>query len=69
MSTVAEIKNAIEKLSPGERTELESLIWPDWDRAEGDTPPDVRDKLGQAANGKFQPGDRSNIKRILASLE
>jgi hypothetical protein len=29
MSTVAEIKNAIEKLSPGERTELESLIWPD----------------------------------------
>jgi len=48
---------------------LESLIWPDWDRAQGDTPPDVRDKLGQAANGKFQPGNRSNIKRILASFE
>ena len=69
MSTVAEIKNAIEKLSPGERTELESLIWPDWDRAEGDTPPGVREKLGEAAKGSFRPGDRSNIKRILASLE
>ena len=54
MSTVVEIKNAIEKLSPGERSELESLIWPDWDRAEGDTPPNVREKLGEAANGSFQ---------------
>jgi len=69
MSTVAEIKKAIEKLSPGERTELESLIWPDWDRPEGDTPPGVREKLGEAAKGRFQPGDRSNIKRILSSLE
>ena len=69
MSKVVEIKNAIEKLSPGERTELEWLIWPDWDRAEGDTPPDVRDKLGQAADGRFEPGDRSNIKKVLASLE
>jgi hypothetical protein len=36
MSTVAEIKRAIEKLSPQERCELESLLqpWPDddWDR-------------------------------------
>ena len=69
MSTIAEIKNAIEKLSPGDRKELESLIWPDWDRAEGDTPPGVREKLAEAANGRFQPGDRSNIRKILASLE
>ena len=36
MSTVAEIKRAIEKLSPQERCELERLLhpWPDddWDR-------------------------------------
>jgi hypothetical protein len=69
MSTVCEIKNAIEKLSPSERAELEALIWPDWERAEGDTPPGVREKLAEAARGRFQPGDRSNIKRILSSLE
>ena len=36
MSTVAEIKRAIDKLSPQERCELEALLhpWPDddWDR-------------------------------------
>jgi hypothetical protein len=69
MSTVAEIKVAIEKLSPGERAELEAMIWPDWDRAEGDTPPGVREKLTEAAKGRFQPGDRSSIKKILSSLE
>jgi hypothetical protein len=69
MSTVFEIKEAIEKLTPGERAELESLIWPDWDRAEGDTPPSVREKLAEAAKGRFLPGNRSNIKKILSSLE
>ena len=69
MSTVCEIKDAIEKLTPGERAELEALIWPDWDRAEGDTPPGVREKLAEAAKGRFQPGDRSNIQKILPSLE
>ena len=69
MSTVAEIKNAVDKLSPRERAELEALLWPDWDRAEGDSPPGVREKLAEAAKGRFQPGDRSNIKKILASLE
>jgi hypothetical protein len=69
MSTVCEIKDAIEKLTPGERAELEALIWPDWDRAEGDTPPGVREKLAEAAKGRFQPGDRSNIQKILSSLE
>ena len=69
MSTVCEIKDAIERLSPSERAELEALIWPDWERAEGDTPPGVREKLAEAAKGRFQPGDRSNLKKILSSLE
>jgi hypothetical protein len=69
MSTVGEIKDAIERLSPSERAELETLIWPDWERAEGDTPPGVREKLAEAAKGRFQPGDRSNTKKILSSLE
>jgi hypothetical protein len=36
MNTVAEVKRAIEKLSPQERFELEALLYPwpddDWDR-------------------------------------
>jgi hypothetical protein len=67
VSTVAEIRDAIERLSPSERAELEALVWPDRDRA-GDTPPNVREKLVQAAKGRFQPGDRSNIEKILSSL-
>ena len=69
MSTVAEIKDAVDKLSPRERVELETLIWPDWDRSEGDTPQGVREKLAEAAKGRFLPGDRSNLKKILFSLE
>jgi hypothetical protein len=69
MSTVAEIKEAIQKLSPQERAELEAFIWPDWDRAEGDQPPAVREKLAEAAKGRFHPGDRSNIKKILSGME
>ena len=65
MSTVAEIKDAIERLSPRERAELEALLWPDWERAEGDSSPGVREKLGEAAKGRFQPGDRSKIKKLL----
>jgi len=69
MSTVAEIKNAFEKLSPHERAELEALLWPDWDRAEGDSPPGVREKLAEAAKGRFLPGDCSNLQKILSSQE
>jgi len=69
MSTVAEIKEAVDKLSPRERAELEALVWPDWDRAEGDAPPGVREKLAEAAKGRFLPGDRSNIKKIFSSME
>jgi hypothetical protein len=69
VSTVAEIKDAIERLSPNERAELEALVWPDWERAEGDSPPGVRAKLAEAAKGHFHPGTRSNIKKVLSSLE
>ena len=68
MSTVAEIKDAIEKLSLAEKHLLESLIWPDWDRPEGDTPPDVREKLAEAEKGRFTQGDRSNAKKVLSGL-
>jgi hypothetical protein len=47
MSTVAEIKEAIERLSPQERCELEALLHPraddDWDR----------EMQADAAAGKF----------------
>ncbi len=69
MSTVAEIKNAIDKLPPRQRAKLETLVWPDWDRPERDEPPRVREKLAEVAKGRFIPGHRSNIKKILASLE
>ena len=69
MSTVCDIKDAIERLAPSERAELETLIWPDWDRSEGDSPPGVREKLAEAAKGRFQLGNRSNIQKILSSLE
>jgi hypothetical protein len=64
MSTVAEIKEAIDHLPSRERDELEALLWQD-----EETPPGVREKLAEALAGKFIPGDRANIDRILASLE
>jgi hypothetical protein len=69
MSTVAEIRDAITRLSSAERTELEASLWPDWDRPEGDIPPGVREKLAQAASGRFSPGDRANLSKVLSSLE
>ena len=69
MSTVVEIKAAIERLSPRERAELEEMVWPDWERAQGDSPPGVREKLAEAAKGRFYPGTRSNLKKVLSSLE
>ena len=68
MSSVAEIKRAIERLTPQERAELEGLIWPDWDRPQGDNPPGVREKLAEAARGSFHRGDRSNIEKISSGL-
>ena len=52
MSTVAEIKAAIDQLSPEERCELEALLHPreddDWDRQ----------MKSDAAAGKFNPINR-----------
>jgi hypothetical protein len=71
MSTVAEIWSAIQELSPEERDKLETLLHSDWESAlpQNETPPNVREKLAEAANGKFLPGDRSNISKILATLK
>ena len=72
VSTIAEIKAAIDRLSPGERAELETLVWPEWDRPlppEQETSPGVREKLAEAAKGKFVPGSRNNARKILSSLE
>lgn len=67
-----DIKRAIERLSPAERAELEALVWPEGPGAatdEGDTPPRVRERLAEAAAGRFLPGDRADLQKILASLE
>lgn len=71
MSTIAEIKAAIERLPPEERAELENWLHPDWDRPlpQDETPPGIREKLTEAARGGFSPGDRSNISRIRSTLK
>ena len=71
MSTVAEIKAAIDRLSPEERSELEAWLHPDWDvpLPQNETPPGIREKLAEAARGNFKPGDRSNIARIRSGLK
>lgn len=71
MSTVTEIKSAIDRLSPAERAELERLMWPEWDQPgpAWETPPGVREKLAEAAQGHFYPGDPANAERILSSLK
>jgi hypothetical protein len=72
MSTVLEIKTAIERLSPAERVELDALVWPQLGARQADeleTPPHIREKLAEAASGRFRPGDRANIEKVLASLE
>ena len=38
-----------------------------WMSEESDIPPNVQTRLDEAANGRFAPGDRSNIERIIAS--
>jgi len=70
MSTVVEIKSAIDRLSPMERAELEALVWPEWDRPyPGEAVPSrLKEKLAEAATGSFLPWDRANIEKILASL-
>jgi hypothetical protein len=71
VSTIAEIKAAIERLPPQERIELEEWLHPDWDRPEpqNETPPGIREKLAEAARGNFSPGNRANIAKIKSTLK
>ena len=69
MSTVLEIKEAIERLSPAERVKLHGLVWPEEPDAASETPPHAQEKLAEAAKGNFRPGTRANIDKILDSLQ
>jgi hypothetical protein len=72
MSTVAEIKAAIPSLTLEERAEVARCLseWQDdGNQLQSETPARIREKLAEAARGKFSPGDRSNISKILASLK
>jgi hypothetical protein len=72
LNTVAEIKAAIPKLTLAERAEIARCLseWQDdKNQPHSETPPRVREKLAEAAQGRFQPGDRSNISKILSSLK
>lgn len=72
MSTVAEIKEAIPTLTIEERAEVARCLseWQDdASQPQSETPPRVREKLAEAASGKFSPGDRSNVSKILSTLK
>jgi Arc/MetJ-type ribon-helix-helix transcriptional regulator len=38
-----------------------------WMSEESEIPPNIQTRLDEAASGRFAPGDRSNIERIIAS--
>jgi hypothetical protein len=66
MSTVAEIFAAIKTLSPQEQDEVKAYLRQhNQPLPHDETPPKVRKKLTEAAQGSFQPGNRSNIAKIL----
>lgn len=71
--TLEEIKAAIVSLSPEERAEIMTQLcaWANdgSGQAEGDNPSGVREKLAEAAKGRFTPGDQSSIKIIRSNLE
>jgi hypothetical protein len=69
MSTVLEIKAAIDQLSPVDRVKLHRMVWPEEPDTASDTPPHVQKKLAQAANGSFKAGTRANIDKILDGLK
>jgi len=72
MSTVAEIKAAIPSLTLAERADVARCLseWQDdKNQPQSETPPNVREKLAEAARGKFSTGDRANISKILSSLK
>lgn len=72
MSTVAEIKAAIPRLTLEERAEVARCLseWQDdAKQPESDSPPNIREKLAEAARGTFSKGDRGNISEILSTLK
>jgi hypothetical protein len=68
MSTVAEIKAAIDRLSPQEQNEVKTYlrqrIAEDWNQPlpQDETPPHVREKLAEAAQGHFLPGNSQKLR-------
>ena len=68
MSTVAEIKAAIDQLSPREQDEVKTYLHQrmaeDWNRQlpQDETPPRVREKLAEAAQGRFLPGNLQKLR-------
>ena len=70
MSGVAKIFAAIKTLSPQEQNEVKMYLrQQNQPLPRDETPPRVREKPAEAAEGRFQPGDRSNISKILSSLK
>ena len=66
-----DVKMAIERLSQAERAALESLDLHEFKQGpagEDEVPPRVREKLAEAAQGRFFPSDRADIEKILATL-
>jgi len=58
MSKVAEILAAIKTLSPQEQDEVEAYLRQyNQSLPQDETPPNVREKLTEAAQGGFQPGN------------
>ncbi len=56
MSTVAEIKEAIDNLPTREQAKLEALLWQEWDwplTDDSTNPPQLREKLAAASKGRF----------------
>ncbi|MFM2168809.1 MAG: hypothetical protein RIS79_3180 [Verrucomicrobiota bacterium] len=49
----------------GEEVARQALLR--WMAEESDTPPLIQSRLDEAAAGRFAPGDRSSIERIIAS--
>lgn len=49
----------------GEEVARQALLR--WMADESDTPPHIQSRLDEAAAGRFAPGDRGNIERIIAT--
>jgi hypothetical protein len=64
MSTVAEIFSAIKTLSSQEQDEVKVYLRQyNQSLSQDETPPNVREKLAEAARGSFQPGN-SRVEKV-----